>query len=264
MTVQIKEITIYTTEGKEVYTALFINDEKVSCKKDYSASYYELTSAEKEICKSFSYDFETKEETKLYKELSGTKAEIIEKIQNIGYSERIENDFCICVENAEEEVPEEKKVEEKKYSGYGYHGGGRKATGVKRASICISGQPEQINKLKELAQKENKTVSSFIFSKVGATMEKKSITVTIFNNGEKNIFGWSDDHTLVNRVIEEVNKIRDERISCLITYQYMKLNSDGNYIGNGNVWNVLSACCNDRSNWVSRAVILEELKKVMA
>ena len=35
---------------------------------------------------------------------------------------------------------------EKKYSGYGYHGGGRKATGIKRVSICISGQPEQIEK----------------------------------------------------------------------------------------------------------------------
>ena len=154
--------------------------------------------------------------------------------------------------------------DEKKYSGYGYHGGGRKATGIKRVSICISGLPEQINKLKELAEMENKSVSAFIFSKTGVCMEKKSITVTIFNNGEKNIFGWSDDQTLISRVIEELNTINEDEISCLITYQHMRLNSDGKYIGNGNVWNVLSACCNDRSNWTSKAIILEELKKVMA
>lgn len=57
--------------------------------------------------------------------------------------------------------------EEKKYSGYGYHGGGRKATGVKRVTINISGQPEQIARLKELAARENKTVSAFILEKTG-------------------------------------------------------------------------------------------------
>ena len=56
---------------------------------------------------------------------------------------------------------------EKKYSGYGYHGGGRKATGIKRVSICISGQPEQIKKLKQQAAQEEKTVSAFIFEKMG-------------------------------------------------------------------------------------------------
>lgn len=55
----------------------------------------------------------------------------------------------------------------KKYSGYGYHGGGRKATGIKRVSICISGQPEQIEKLKKMAAREKKTVSAFIFEKTG-------------------------------------------------------------------------------------------------
>ena len=45
-------------------------------------------------------------------------------------------------------------AEEKKYSGYGYHGGGRKATGIKRVSICISGQPEQIEKLKKMDLKQ--------------------------------------------------------------------------------------------------------------
>ena len=56
---------------------------------------------------------------------------------------------------------------EKKYSGYGYHGGGRKATGIKRVSICISGQPEQIEKLKKMAAREGKTVSAFILEKTG-------------------------------------------------------------------------------------------------
>ena len=54
-------------------------------------------------------------------------------------------------------------AEEKKYSGYGYHGGGRKATGIKRVSICISGQPEQIEELKQQAAAENMTVSAYIF-----------------------------------------------------------------------------------------------------
>ena len=58
-------------------------------------------------------------------------------------------------------------ADEKKYSGYGYHGGGRKATGIKRVSICISGQPEQIKKLKQQAAQEKKTVSAFIFEKTG-------------------------------------------------------------------------------------------------
>ena len=54
-------------------------------------------------------------------------------------------------------------ADEKKYSGYGYHGGGRKATGIKRVSICISGQPEQIEQLKQQAAAENMTVSAYIF-----------------------------------------------------------------------------------------------------
>ena len=52
---------------------------------------------------------------------------------------------------------------EKKYSGYGYHGGGRKPTGIKRISICISGQPEQIEKLKKMAAAANMSVSAYIF-----------------------------------------------------------------------------------------------------
>ena len=63
--------------------------------------------------------------------------------------------------------PEIKIDEIKKYSGYGYHGGGRKATGIKRVSICISGQPEQIKKLKQQAAQEEKTVSAKIKEKTG-------------------------------------------------------------------------------------------------
>ena len=60
---------------------------------------------------------------------------------------------------------------EKKYIGYGYHGGGRKATGIKRVSICISGQPEQIEQLKKKAAQEEKTVSAFIFEKTEVSEE---------------------------------------------------------------------------------------------
>ena len=56
---------------------------------------------------------------------------------------------------------------EKKYSGYGYHGAGRKATGLKRVPICISGQPEQVEELKKMAAQEEKTVSAFILEKTG-------------------------------------------------------------------------------------------------
>ena len=59
--------------------------------------------------------------------------------------------------------------DEKKYSGYGYHGGGRKATGIKRVSICISGQPEQIEKLKQQAAAANMKVSAYIFKQVNIT-----------------------------------------------------------------------------------------------
>ena len=52
---------------------------------------------------------------------------------------------------------------EKKYSGYGYHGGGRKATGIKRVSICISGQPEQIEELKKMAKFSRQRQVRFLF-----------------------------------------------------------------------------------------------------
>lgn len=70
------------------------------------------------------------------------------------------------IENVAEN-PEAKKEEiienVKKYSGYGYHGGGRKATGIKRVSVCISGQPEQIEQLKQQATAANMAVSAYIF-----------------------------------------------------------------------------------------------------
>lgn len=46
-------------------------------------------------------------------------------------------------------------------------GAGRKATGIKRQSLCISGQPEQLDKLKKLATESGMTVSKFIFIKTG-------------------------------------------------------------------------------------------------
>ena len=69
--------------------------------------------------------------------------------------------------------PEIKIDEIKKYSGYGYHGGGRKATGIKRVSICISGQPEQIEKLKQQAAAKNMTVSAYIFQLANINKNEK-------------------------------------------------------------------------------------------
>ena len=59
--------------------------------------------------------------------------------------------------------------ESKKYQGYGYHGGGRKATGIKRVSVCISGQPEQIEQLKQQATAANMAVSAYIFQLANIT-----------------------------------------------------------------------------------------------
>ena len=77
-------------------------------------------------------------------------------------------------------------AEEKKYSGYGYHGGGRKATGIKRVSICISGQPEQIAELKKKAAQEEKTVSAFIFEKTGINKMNENNQKTLDEMGGKN------------------------------------------------------------------------------
>ena len=56
-------------------------------------------------------------------------------------------------------------AEEKKYSGYGYHGGGRKkgsGEGTKRVSFSVSCKPEELEKVKVLAEKSGKTVSRFL------------------------------------------------------------------------------------------------------
>lgn len=77
-------------------------------------------------------------------------------------------------------------AEEKKYVGYGYHGGGRKPTGIKRASIAISGQPEELEQLKENAKAAGKTVSAFILDALvrnypGTTPKENEALETEFN-----------------------------------------------------------------------------------
>lgn len=86
-----------------------------------------------------------------------------------GYSLVTDEDIESCLAKKEEIIENVKK-----YVGYGYHGGGRKATGIKRVSICISGQPEQIEKLKKMAAQEEKTVSAFIFEKTGINKMKEN------------------------------------------------------------------------------------------
>lgn len=58
----------------------------------------------------------------------------------------------------------EESEKKAKYIGYGYHGGGRKKTGRLKifSSITISGTPDEIEKIKELAKKNNKSVSRFL------------------------------------------------------------------------------------------------------
>lgn len=93
-------------------------------------------------------------------------------------------------------------AEEKKYSGYGYHGGGRKATGVKRVTINISGQPEQIARLKELAARENKTVSAFILEKTGVKMNNWFIV-----NDEGEIIGHDMSEAKAKALAEEIPNV---------------------------------------------------------
>ena len=42
---------------------------------------------------------------------------------------------------------ESSSKEKPSYSGYGYHGGGRKPTGLKRVSFCVSCQPEELQQI---------------------------------------------------------------------------------------------------------------------
>ena len=60
---------------------------------------------------------------------------------------------------------EKETTEKPKYSGYGYHGGGRKkgsGEGTKRVSFCVSCQPEELERLKELAKASGKSMSRFL------------------------------------------------------------------------------------------------------
>lgn len=70
------------------------------------------------------------------------------------------------------------------YSGYGYHGGGRMATGVKRASMNISGRPEQLKKLRELAEEEGMTTSSYVLYKTGVLNMKENNWFVANDNGD--------------------------------------------------------------------------------
>lgn len=54
--------------------------------------------------------------------------------------------------------------EKPKYSGYGYHGGGRKPTGVRRVSFSVSCQPEELERLKALAESRGMPLSRLVVS----------------------------------------------------------------------------------------------------
>lgn len=71
-------------------------------------------------------------------------------------------------EMMEENNPEEKR----KYKGYGYHGGGRKPTGLKRVSFCVSCQPEELERLKEMVKESGKTTSRFLLDLAFASDRK--------------------------------------------------------------------------------------------
>ena len=45
-------------------------------------------------------------------------------------------------------------------------GSGRKPTGLKRVSFCVSCQPEELQQIKELAAEAGKTVSRFLLDAV--------------------------------------------------------------------------------------------------
>lgn len=57
--------------------------------------------------------------------------------------------------------------EQKKYVGYGYHGGGRKkgsGSGTKRVVFQVSCQPEELEYIKELAEKAGMSKSAYMLS----------------------------------------------------------------------------------------------------
>ena len=54
----------------------------------------------------------------------------------------------------------------KKKGSAGNPGSGRKPTGLKRVSFCVSCQPEELQQIKELAAGAGKTVSRFLLDAV--------------------------------------------------------------------------------------------------
>lgn len=65
-------------------------------------------------------------------------------------------------------LPIKDKILFKKYTGYGYHGGGRKAQGEesRTCTMSIVCTPSEKTKIKELAEKANKTISAFCIEKI--------------------------------------------------------------------------------------------------
>ena len=59
----------------------------------------------------------------------------------------------------------ETEKEQRRYA-LAISGGGRKPTGIKRVPICVSGQPEQIEKLKKIAKSKGKSVSKYILDTI--------------------------------------------------------------------------------------------------
>lgn len=54
----------------------------------------------------------------------------------------------------------------KKKGSPGNPGAGRKPTGLKRVSFCVSCQPEELQQIKELAEEAGKSVSRFLLDAV--------------------------------------------------------------------------------------------------
>ena len=135
---------------EDIESCLATKEEKETADKVYAGKMSAIKAEEEKKS-----DFEKAAENEVECEMRDAG---LEYDNSISWEENIEN-TAINLEAKKEEIIENVK----KYVGYGYHGGGRKATGIKRVSICISGQPEQIDKLKQQAAAENMTVSAYIF-----------------------------------------------------------------------------------------------------
>ena len=160
------EKTLTATQWKKGYS--LVTDEDIeSClatreeKEEADKVYAERMASIKETENKKS-DFEKAAETEVELEMRDAG---LEYDNSISWEKNIEN-TAINPEAKKEEIIENVK----KYVGYGYHGGGRpkKAESEKTIykTISIAGNPEEINKIKELAKSENKTVSRFIIEKI--------------------------------------------------------------------------------------------------